>query len=166
MVLALFPCHPHWIRLLLCRRDCQRNCEVYVTCTCMSPVHGLSGFIWVPQYKEFRIGDVVANLLGSSLGLYISYHLEKYYRHRREARNMAPKPYAHGSSMDFRSPGCTDPSTRITYPMMRMMTLKQVGSSYRPLHNSSQNLLRPTKSLRRGRSAWEMCGTNGKNCLV
>jgi len=35
-------------------------------------------------YKEFQIGDVVANLLGSSVGLYISYHLEKYYRHRRE----------------------------------------------------------------------------------
>ena len=31
MVLALFPCHLHWIRLLLCRRDCQRNREVYVT---------------------------------------------------------------------------------------------------------------------------------------
>lgn len=36
------------------------------------------------QHKEFQIGDVVANLLGSSVGLYISYHLEKYYRHRRE----------------------------------------------------------------------------------
>ncbi|KAF9792913.1 hypothetical protein BJ322DRAFT_996208 [Thelephora terrestris] len=35
-------------------------------------------------YKEFQIGDVVANLFGSSVGLFISYHLEKYYRHRRE----------------------------------------------------------------------------------
>ncbi|KAF9650868.1 hypothetical protein BDM02DRAFT_1211069 [Thelephora ganbajun] len=35
-------------------------------------------------YKEFQIGDVVANLLGSSVGLYVSYYLEKYYRHRRE----------------------------------------------------------------------------------
>ncbi|KAF5370588.1 hypothetical protein D9758_001822 [Tetrapyrgos nigripes] len=35
-------------------------------------------------YKEFQIGDVVANLLGSSLGLYFAYYLEKYYRHRRE----------------------------------------------------------------------------------
>ena len=40
--------------------------------------------IWTPQDKEFQIGDVAANLLGSSVGLYISYHLEKYYRHRRE----------------------------------------------------------------------------------
>lgn len=35
-------------------------------------------------HKEFQIGDIAANLLGSSLGLYIAYHLERYYRHRRE----------------------------------------------------------------------------------
>lgn len=35
-------------------------------------------------YKEFQSGDVVANLLGSSLGLYVAYYLERYYRHRRE----------------------------------------------------------------------------------
>ncbi|KAI0075749.1 hypothetical protein K474DRAFT_1646117 [Panus rudis PR-1116 ss-1] len=35
-------------------------------------------------YKEFQFGDVVANLLGSSIGLYVAYHLERYYRHRRE----------------------------------------------------------------------------------
>ncbi|KAI0645916.1 hypothetical protein C8Q79DRAFT_966999 [Trametes meyenii] len=35
-------------------------------------------------YKEFQAGDIAANLLGSTLGLYIAYHLERYYRHRRE----------------------------------------------------------------------------------
>ncbi|KAF4567594.1 hypothetical protein EYR40_006595 [Pleurotus pulmonarius] len=35
-------------------------------------------------YKEFQFGDVVANLMGSSVGLYVAYHLEKYYRYRRE----------------------------------------------------------------------------------
>jgi len=35
-------------------------------------------------YKAFQYGDVLANLLGSGLGLYISYHLERYYRRRRE----------------------------------------------------------------------------------
>jgi len=49
-------------------------------------IFGLSCLIPTPQYKEFQILDVVANLLGSSVGLYISYHLEKYYRHRREVR--------------------------------------------------------------------------------
>ena len=53
----------------------------------LSLVFGLSYFICTPQHKEFQIGDVVANLLGSSVGLYISYYLEKYYRHRREVRD-------------------------------------------------------------------------------
>ncbi|CAL1706485.1 unnamed protein product [Somion occarium] len=35
-------------------------------------------------YKEFQFGDVVANLLGSAIGLYIAYNLERYYRSRRE----------------------------------------------------------------------------------
>jgi len=35
-------------------------------------------------YKVFELGDIIANLLGSSLGLWVSYHLERYYRHRRE----------------------------------------------------------------------------------
>lgn len=36
------------------------------------------------QYKTFQWGDVVANLLGSSLGMLTSYRLEAHYRHRRE----------------------------------------------------------------------------------
>lgn len=39
-------------------------------------------------YKEFQVGDVAANLLGSTLGLYIAYHLERYYRHRREIHSL------------------------------------------------------------------------------
>ncbi|KAI0085184.1 hypothetical protein BDY19DRAFT_459789 [Irpex rosettiformis] len=35
-------------------------------------------------YKEFQIGDIIANLSGSSIGLYVAYYLERYYRHRRE----------------------------------------------------------------------------------
>ncbi|KAF4620541.1 hypothetical protein D9613_000478 [Agrocybe pediades] len=35
-------------------------------------------------YKTFQWGDVAANLLGSTLGLYIAYYVERYYRHRRE----------------------------------------------------------------------------------
>ncbi|EED85459.1 predicted protein [Postia placenta Mad-698-R] len=34
--------------------------------------------------SEFVQSMLPANLLGSSLGLYIAYHLERYYRHRRE----------------------------------------------------------------------------------
>ncbi|GAC71755.1 hypothetical protein PANT_5c00057 [Moesziomyces antarcticus T-34] len=39
-------------------------------------------------YKQFQIGDIVANLLGSSLGLWFSYHLEKRYRARRELERL------------------------------------------------------------------------------
>lgn len=35
-------------------------------------------------YKTFDFWDVVANLLGSGLGLYVSYYLERHYRRRRE----------------------------------------------------------------------------------
>lgn len=35
-------------------------------------------------YKEFQFGDVIANLFGSSLGLWAAYYLDRYYRHRRE----------------------------------------------------------------------------------
>ncbi|KAG6335570.1 hypothetical protein ID866_3510 [Astraeus odoratus] len=36
--------------------------------------------------QEFDFGDVVANMLGSAIGLYASYQLEKRYRIRREVR--------------------------------------------------------------------------------
>jgi len=35
-------------------------------------------------YKHFDFGDVMANLLGSGIGLYLAYYIERYYRHRRE----------------------------------------------------------------------------------
>lgn len=60
------------------------------------------------QYKTFQFGDIVvsfpispsfvlltasgkANLLGSGIGLYVAYHLERYYRQRREVR---PCPFS------------------------------------------------------------------------
>jgi len=35
-------------------------------------------------YKTFDFGDVLANLLGSCVGLTVSYYFERYYRRRRE----------------------------------------------------------------------------------
>jgi len=68
--------------------------------------------------------------------------------------------------MSFRSPGCIDLSTRITYPTEKMKTTsKQAESNYKLRHNSSQSPLRPTRSLRQGSSAWVTCGMNGKSCL-
>ncbi len=39
-------------------------------------------------YKTFQWGDVLANLLGSALGLVVSYHLEARYRIRREIERL------------------------------------------------------------------------------
>ncbi|KAF8444608.1 hypothetical protein L210DRAFT_3620159 [Boletus edulis BED1] len=35
-------------------------------------------------YKHFDVGDVVANVVGSTIGLYIAYHIDRHYRSRRE----------------------------------------------------------------------------------
>lgn len=39
-------------------------------------------------YKVFQWGDIVANLLGSSLGLFFSFHAEKRFRARRELERL------------------------------------------------------------------------------
>lgn len=36
------------------------------------------------KYKTFQLGDILANLAGSSIGLYCAYHIEREYRARRE----------------------------------------------------------------------------------
>ncbi|KAJ7449873.1 hypothetical protein FB451DRAFT_1286834 [Mycena latifolia] len=51
-------------------------------------------------YKEFQFGDVVANLLGSSVGLFASYHMERYYRKRREIARLY-QPLDSGSMSDL-----------------------------------------------------------------
>ncbi|KAJ6596958.1 hypothetical protein DFH09DRAFT_904362 [Mycena vulgaris] len=51
-------------------------------------------------YKEFQFGDVVANLLGSSIGLLASYHMERYYRKRREIARLY-QPLDSGSMSDL-----------------------------------------------------------------
>jgi len=51
-------------------------------------------------YKEFQFGDVVANLLGSSIGLFASYHMERYYRKRREIARLY-QPLDTGSMSDL-----------------------------------------------------------------
>ncbi|KAK0529821.1 hypothetical protein OC834_003528 [Tilletia horrida] len=39
-------------------------------------------------YKTFQWGDVLANMLGSALGLFLSYHAERRYRARRELERL------------------------------------------------------------------------------
>jgi len=54
-------------------------------------------------HKTFQFGDVVANILGSGIGLYVAYHLEKYYRRRREISRLYRPLSASNSSLNFDS---------------------------------------------------------------
>ncbi|KAF9529236.1 hypothetical protein CPB83DRAFT_272894 [Crepidotus variabilis] len=38
----------------------------------------------VLPFKQLELGDILANLLGASLGLWVAFNLERYYRHRKE----------------------------------------------------------------------------------
>ncbi|SPO25450.1 uncharacterized protein UTRI_03130_B [Ustilago trichophora] len=67
-----------------------RNASLILTAITCFLVGGIGSEIVqsLLPYKEFQIGDIVANLLGSSLGLFFSYHLEKRYRARRELERL------------------------------------------------------------------------------
>lgn len=52
------------------------------------------------EYKMFQFGDVIANLLGGSIGLYISYKLEQKYR-SSDANGLHESP-------DLENPGESD----------------------------------------------------------
>jgi len=54
-------------------------------------------------YKTFQFGDIVANLLGSGIGLYVAYHLERYYRQRREIWRLYRPLSASNSSLNLPS---------------------------------------------------------------
>jgi hypothetical protein len=40
------------------------------------------------QYKTFQWGDVIANFMGSGVGLFFSFHAERRYRSRREIERL------------------------------------------------------------------------------
>ncbi|KAI9455456.1 hypothetical protein BJY52DRAFT_1098012, partial [Lactarius psammicola] len=54
-------------------------------------------------YKIFQFGDIVANLLGSGIGLYVAYHLERYYRQRREISRLYRPLSGSNSSLNLDS---------------------------------------------------------------
>ncbi|KAA1471781.1 hypothetical protein DENSPDRAFT_837858 [Dentipellis sp. KUC8613] len=78
-------------------------------------------------YKQFQFGDIVANILGSSIGLYVAYHLERYYRHRREISRLYRPLSASLSSLTLHS----DLSDEEPYDEVG-------GTQLLPLHYSSQ----------------------------
>lgn len=67
-----------------------RNASLILTAITCFLVGGIGSEIVqsLLPYKQFQIGDIIANLLGSSLGLFFSYHLERRYRARRELERL------------------------------------------------------------------------------
>ncbi|KAF8265461.1 hypothetical protein EI94DRAFT_1588784 [Lactarius quietus] len=64
-------------------------------------------------YKTFQFGDVVANLLGSGIGLYVAYHLERYYRQRREISRLYRPLSGSNSSINLGSDSDDDIGTQL-----------------------------------------------------
>jgi len=64
-------------------------------------------------HKTFQFGDVVANILGSGIGLYVAYHLEKYYRRRREISRLYRPLSASNSSLNLDSDEEDDLGTQL-----------------------------------------------------
>ncbi|KAH9985791.1 hypothetical protein BJV74DRAFT_775446, partial [Russula compacta] len=55
-------------------------------------------------YKTFQFGDIVVSKpLGSGIGLYVAYHLERYYRQRREISRLYRPLSASNSSLNLDS---------------------------------------------------------------
>ncbi|KIK92139.1 hypothetical protein PAXRUDRAFT_591560 [Paxillus rubicundulus Ve08.2h10] len=77
-----------------------------------------AGLIFAVIHKEFDFGDVAANILGSTIGLYTSYHIEKYYRSRREiARLYRPLDTDESSDAEYYSDDEGGPSGTQLLPL-------------------------------------------------
>ena len=115
-----------------------------------------------------------ANLLGSTLGLYIAFHLERYYRHRREVspHTVIPFPSSppHAVCHDSRYIACIARSTPNPSPRMMRKTTTLAGRSSFP----STTLPWPLRRSQRPRTALpsqkqrgcRTCGTSGRSYLT
>ncbi|KAB5596074.1 VanZ family protein [Ceratobasidium theobromae] len=75
----------------------------------------------MPQSKSFRAGDILANLLGSTVGLYTAYIVERHHRHRREIARLyqplnAGEPSPTSSEEDLSLPLNVNPSKSSAKP--------------------------------------------------
>jgi len=91
-------------------------------------------------YKVFEMGDIIANLLGSSLGLWVSYHLERYYRHRREISRLYQPVSAEEEEELFSDSDAED--TYQTSGPARGLPLLPTHHPIKPSGQKSQNQMR------------------------
>jgi len=83
-------------------------------------------------YKTFQFGDVVANLLGSAIGLYIAYYLERYYRRRREISRLYRPLTTDASDYSDEEDGNEDTGTQLL-PTHHQKNPKSNTNTGRPL---------------------------------
>ena len=162
MVLAPLPADPYPLRVFLPRRYCERISTIIAPCEPISFPLPLSFLLICPlpsirpsssatsscvphlllSFKLLTASEK-ANLLGSGIGLYVAYHLEKYYRRRREVRahpsSPRPKLTPSQKSLRGRSRGCIDPFPRPTRPLLSTLTRRTS-----PVHNFSLFTTNPT----------------------
>jgi hypothetical protein len=75
---------------------------MFTTFTCLFCGGVLSEFVQATlPYKVFDWLDILANLCGSSLGLWVSFNLERYYRRRREIARLYQPLSASYSDLDL-----------------------------------------------------------------
>lgn len=101
-----------------------------------------------------------SSLLGSSLGLYSSYYLEKYYRHRREVSYVclvSALPLMPSRYLD-----CIGHLMRSPCPMKSMMktTLNLAHNSFLLI------ILNQNPNRLQNQLGWEMCGMREMNCSM
>lgn len=95
--------------------------------------------------KRLDFGNVVANISGSAIGLYVAYYLERYYRTRREiARLYRPL------DTDDLSEDCTDDEAPIGSQLFPLFTSKPGLNSNKPGSSKSK-----THDSRRLGDVWD-----------
>lgn len=86
MGLAAYAPLANVVYLLCCGGTWIRNRAIFATCESYSVL--IDAFLIPIKYKTFQWGDVLANFVGSGLGLFLSYHAERKYRTRREIERL------------------------------------------------------------------------------
>ena len=101
-----------------------------------------------------------ANLCGSSLGLYFSYHMERYYRHRREVITIFQCAESIYSAYDSRLRDYIN----LCQPLSPIWRMKTKMKWTRPsCFRSAQPMIRdPPPRVQ----DWPMYGMNARNCLI
>ena len=127
----------------------------------------------MPVRPWIAYGSFQANLLGSTLGLYIAYHLERYYRHRREVSLRSSHSFGHSARLRCCASRYTACIAHWTPSPSRQMTKKTTTPaepssflSTTPPRLHLPNQQPRTALLSQKQRGCRMYGTSGRSCLI